>query len=107
MAKRLTSTTRVKSDEVQGKGSWVLVVNLTVDEVRALRKEAGDADADTFELGVGAIAGHIKDWNWVDEEEKPLPNPEDDPGVIGRLTMGETDFLSDILLYGDRAERKN
>lgn len=112
MARR-TSVRRYDTEEVQGEGSFVVLSSMKVKEVRALRlaskqaKAAGEDDGDAaFEGGLKILADHIVDWDWVDDGDKPLPLPKDDPNVVDELTNDEADFLSDLLTDGGQ-ETKN
>lgn len=129
MAKRRT-VVKHETDEIQGEDSYVVLSALKVKEIRNLRQVGKDErvkarawakkqsklrgvdvdeseyeGADPFEGGLEILSKHILDWNWVDDEDNPLPLPKDDPDVLGELTNDETDFLSD-LMTGDQ-ERKN
>ena len=97
---------RHDSTGVQGEGSWVIVAALTVAEMRAFRKRADEEDFDAFELGVEVLKTHVYEWNWVDDDDVPLPQPKDDPEVIDLLTDDEVDFLSGRI-QGSEAEAKN
>lgn len=104
MARRLTSTFRVESPTIQGEDSYVVFRALTVEEARAYRKTTG-SDDDVFEIGLDALRTHIVEWNWVDDAGNPLPQPREDPGVIDRLTVEETNFLAQTLIT--RPAQKN
>jgi hypothetical protein len=97
---------RHSSDEVQGDGSWVVVVALTVAEMREFRKRGEEEGFDAFELGVEVLQTHVREWNWVDDDGQPFPQPKDDPSVIDLLTDDEVAFLSS-LIQGSEAEAKN
>lgn len=109
MSKRV-SVIKYETDLVQGEGSYVVLSALKVREIRALRQkgkeaekaeEAGeDTDDAAFEGGLKILSEHVVDWNWVDDEEKDLPLPKDDPDIIDDLTNDETEFLSDLLTGG-------
>lgn len=107
---------RFFSDEVQGEGSWVLVAKFTVEEMRELRKlgklaektrEAGTDDGpDMFEVGITQLKSHIKEWNWVWDDDTPMPQPKDDPEVIEKLSDPESAYLSKCL-QGSEEDAKN
>lgn len=97
---------RHASNEVQGEGSWVITAALNVAEMRAFRKRADEEDFDAFELGVEVLKTHVYEWNWVDDDDKPFPQPKDDPEVIDLLTDAEVDFLS-ARIQGSEAEAGN
>ena len=94
------------STEVQGEGSWVLAARITVAEIRENRKASKKKAADLFELTVNALKSHIYEWNWVDDNSEPLPQPKDDPSVIDGLAEFETVFLSKCI-SGSEADAKN
>jgi hypothetical protein len=99
MAKRLTSIVRVDTPEVQGEGSWVRVRRANVEEMREKRNNPKEVDA--FEMGVALITRHAVDWNWVDDDDKPLPFPSEDPSVIEKLTDPEVAALGKAILGVD------
>jgi len=95
-----------KSDEVQGEGSFVITTAVKVREIREIRKRAADPEFDDFEGGIKLLAGHVVKWNWVDDEDKPLPCPKDDPSVIDELTNEGSEYLVGLLM-GGKDEAKN
>ena len=97
---------RHASNEVQGEGSWAIVAALTVAEMRDFRKRADEEGFDAFELGVEVLKTHVYEWNWVDDDGEPFPQPKDDPSVIDLLTDDEVEFLS-AHIQGSEAEAKN
>ena len=106
MAPKRRRVVRHASNEVQGDGSWAITAALNVAEMRAFRKRADEEDFDAFELGVEVLKTHVYTWNWVDDDDVPLPQPEDDPEVIDLLTDDEVGFLS-ARIQGSEAEAKN
>ena len=102
-------TTRVDSEEVQGKDSWVDIRRMLWKEIKALQKQRkkmeGDEEAG-FEIGSELILSHIEQWNWCDENGAPLPQPKDDPDVFDYLTDDEFSFLADAVT-GSEEDRKN
>ena len=111
---------RVFTDDVQGKGSWALVAKLTVREMRENRARItaeqdqmlkdGEITAkvtdNQFEAGIDLIRRHVKDWNWVDDDGEPLPNPKDKPEIVDDLTDEELKALGGAIL-GREVEVKN
>lgn len=100
------SVKRFDASKVQGEGAYVIVSGVKVREIRELRKHAKDESFDDFEGGVGLLAKHVVKWNFVDDEEKPLPSPKEDPTVIDELTNEEVTFLVDLLM-GESGESGN
>ncbi len=97
---------RFPSEAVQGEGSWVEVSRLTVGEAREADRLRNDPGVDSFEAVSGIYQNHVRAWNWVDDDGKPLPLPKDDPGVVDKLTDQEFAFLGDCLA-GSEEEQKN
>src|SRR3990167_1544878 len=108
---------RHKSDEVQGPGSWVDMRAVSVKEGREARKESQalfdkhgvphDTKPEDFEnypefaeeyteMTQGALATIFIHWNWVDDDDEPLPQPGD-PAVMDMLTMTEVAYLTGLL----------
>lgn len=86
------------ASEVQGEGAYVILTGIKVREIREVRKLAKTEDFDEFEGGVSLLASHIAEWNFVDDEDQPLPQPKDDPKVLDELTNEETEFLVTLLM---------
>lgn len=105
MAKR-QRLVRVPSDEVQGAGSWVIIARTTVREARAAQKATKQKDYDAFEFGIEVLRSHVREWNWVDDDDTPLAQPKDCPDVVEGLTMLEVTFLSEAI-KGSEEDAKN
>lgn len=100
MAKRLTQKYRkVDSAEVQGEGSFVVFASPTFDDIAKFGdlifsdNEATKTDAEAIKLVVPLLQRFTVNWDWVDDDGTPLPNPQEDTSVIGRLTFEEQQFL--------------
>jgi hypothetical protein len=96
------NTRRFLSSAVQGDDSYVVVTRLTVGEAKNIHKMQvargeDNPDIDSLEAVIPLYIQHIADWNWVDDDGKPLPLPKQDPGVIDQLTDQEFAYLGDIL----------
>jgi hypothetical protein len=102
-------TVRVKSDEVQGPDSFVVVRRMTVGETKEImRATAGrEAGLDTYSENGLWVADHVVEWNWTDGEGQALPFPKNDATVIDRLTNEELAFLNQAIVGRNEAERKN
>ena len=96
---------KVDSDEVQGEGSFVVLHAATLGEVIRAQKAEGGA-VDSMEFGVALLKRLVVDWNWVDDEDKPLPKPKDDPDVIDGLPLQELTFLVGALGLTELAEKQ-
>ena len=118
MAKR-QSVKKVSTEELQGEGSFVVVSAVKTKEIKTTRRlskaaeqaqkavdklrKAGDEDIedaesfDGFQAGLDMIQRHLVDWNWVDDEDVPLPKPKDHPEVVDELSTDEVTFLANLL----------
>ena len=114
---------KVFTESVQGDDSYVIVRKLTVGEAREVLRdrqrrnksamkrmsEAGQDREMTKEMIDGETADenmtwainrfkdHIREWNWVDDDGKPLPQIKDDPSVVDVLNLDEMRVLSNAL----------
>lgn len=104
---------RIDSSEVQGDGSYVVLQSPGYDALGDLLafselKAGEDGKVDVSKISpetIGAILGLLEKvvvgWNWVDDDDNPLPQPKDDPGVIRReTTQEEQNFLVANLDFG-------
>ncbi len=83
-------TYRVDSEQVQGKGSWVELVQMPHGECqRFATLNRDDPEIDTL------VRRHIAAWNWTDDEGEELPTP----AVVEDLSELERSFLINALLY--------
>lgn len=118
------SVVRHDASEVQGSGAWVEVVAVKVDEIRKLRARSQESakareayelaveerkagkdvelpdvpDFDEFEEGMNTLKSHIRSWNFVDDDGKPLPQPRENPDVVYELTSDEAKFITELLI---------
>jgi len=97
MKRRITPLTyRVPSDDVQGEGSFVDLKYITYGE----RQQSFVGGQTIDEL----LRGHVAAWDWVDNEDKPLPQP---PEGLAKLVQPEIDFLVGALFSVPKDEAKN
>lgn len=108
------SVKKINSDEVQGEGSYIVITSPKVKEMDKHRKELKPAyekmqklndsnDTESLEYlelseqietaGRDLIIRFVKEWNWVDDDENPLPPPHEE-GVLNMLTLQELKWLS-------------
>ncbi len=92
MAKR-NSTKRIDSESVQGEGSYVVLRHMKVGMWRKLKKKLDEKDADNFIIDLETIQGHVVEWDWVDDDGKPLPLPDSISVDDIDLTIEEKSFL--------------
>lgn len=113
MAKRQAILT-FDTEEVQGEGSFVKLRMPLWGEIKKQRKqlrEMEEADKSKFEIEdvkIGMtetmLINAIVEWDWVDEEDNPLPRPKDEPAVIERLLSNEIEFLA-VKLKGEEEKK--
>jgi hypothetical protein len=96
---------RIQTASVQGDDSYVVVTLPSVADIRAIAALEGQ-NAEAFDGTVKIIAEHVHEWNWVDDDDKPLPSPVADPTVVELLTTEEYKLLVQLLL-GSEETRKN
>lgn len=87
----------LNSDAVKGKSE---------SELAKLRKELETIGEKQAAMGDQLMIDHIAEWNWVDDEGKPLPLPKTNPEVIDELMNEEIRFLTRAIT-GDSEDRKN
>ena len=125
MAKR-QSIYVINSPEIQGEGSWVKVKRVEYGEAKKVRKflraldreiervkdgtsQNGKSEEDLRDEQVAYndqfISSKILAWNWVDDDDVPLPVPSQEPSVLDALDVQEMDWLSDVL--SGEHDRKN
>jgi hypothetical protein len=120
---------KLKSDEVQGEGSYVIVKRPTVADVKQWQREARELTKErkrkekelknnpeleeeleegdiVIEMSSERLAKHVVSWNWVDDDGNPLPNPHGNVEIFDILTDDEFTFLGTCLL-GSAENRKN
>jgi hypothetical protein len=100
---------RVPSDEVQGEGSFVLLRSPGFSDLQGLGdlSNLGEDEGQAIHAVVPMLARLVADWDWVDDEDNPLPKPSEQPEVIDGLTFQEQKFLVDALDLGGLTDQKN
>ena len=85
----------VDSSEVQGEGSFVKFKNISLNEILGHTQGADSkpSEAEAAQLGLRVIDDMIADWDWVDEDDNPLPVPAENPGTVGELPFQESSWL--------------
>lgn len=107
MSKRQNVKT-IPTPELQGDDSWVKLKMPTVEQFNhmlELQREseaatlAGDKTkmADMEFAARAAMSLLVIGWNWVDDDDEPLPQPAGNPEVFGKLTMEEIRFIGNHL----------
>ena len=89
MAKR-KNIIRISTESVQGEGSFVAFKRPTLDEITALAKATENAtQEEQIAYARALVSEYVVDWDWVDDDDNPLPLPQLDPSVVGKLTDTE------------------
>ena len=97
-----------KSDLVQGKGSWVKIQTPTYEDIDEVIANVDDDSAKTkMELSKALIDKLTLEWNWVDDDDIPLPQPQEDSDVIKRLPIQETLFLIGCVQMDETDQKKS
>lgn len=96
MAKR-NSIKRVDSEAVQGKDSYVVLRRLKVGGWRTLKEKSAEPEADNFALDLETIQEYVVEWDWVDDDGKPLPLD-----AVDDLTIEEKSFLIAAIFTPER-----
>jgi hypothetical protein len=99
---------RVDSTEVQGEGSYVMLLKLKHGQTWALQAEMAAASKanDTRPLE-DLLSRQVVGWNWANADGVPFALPKDDPEVLDELTEDELVFLAQSLLSVSGAKAKN
>ena len=106
MAKRLTSTFKLNTESVQGEGSFAIIRRVNVKEQRQIMEMVDNEAISAFDLGCHLLKQNVLEWNWVDDDDQPLPNPKDDTEVIELLTDDEIKILGEAI-YNSELKLKN
>ena len=93
------------SAPVQGEGSWVKVKAPTLEDVRQFSLPAEGDTGGALEFGKNMLGKLVIAWNWVDDDDKPLPEPT--PEIVAGLPYAEVQFLMEQLDLAGIADTKN
>ena len=84
---------KVDSSEIQGDGSWVTIRKVGFEIIRYQNlTDLQDADSN-MDLAYQAAKSVLYEWNWVDDNGDPFPQPKDNPEVFDELTVEEQWFI--------------
>lgn len=123
------STQKKPTPEMQGDDSWVIVRPPTVKQAREYQKKMRDVqqqldavqtaggdlakenelEDDLNLIGMRAFSTFFVEWNWVDDDEKPLDQPAENPDVFEDCTATEIKYLGNIMadMMGNEDEKKD
>jgi hypothetical protein len=97
------------STEVQGEGSWIKVRMITHGQGKMFQRAYSDIlgmkgedisterRAEFQQASDDLVVEMVFEWNWVDDDDNPLPLPKDDPTVVDLLTELEHKFIGQAL----------
>lgn len=122
------STKIIPTPEMQGDDSWIKVRPPTVKESKKHRNTlreieqqledvlnaGGDAlkeqelEDEKESLGLEFMSSFFVEWNWVDDDDKPLPQPLGNPDVFELCNAFEVKYLGELInnLMGSEDEKK-
>jgi len=98
-SRRYKSRRRIKTDDIQGEGSFVVISAMTYAHAQDLFAEDGVTLSQNFtaEQGFELLQRLILEWNWVDDDDEPLPIPSEGEGVLKGLPIEELDYLLGLI----------
>ena len=96
---------KVDSAEVQGEGSWVLLKAPTLDEIAGAELPSEGDQKQAMEFGATVLGKLVIDWDWVDDDDQPLPKPT--PEIVRALPYAEIMFLMEATELDKLADPKN
>ena len=106
MPKRINKLLRkIDSSEVQGDGSYVMMKAPTIGDIREGTIPDKSDNAASTEYAVFLLGRLVKEWNWVNDNDEPLPQPN--PDIIAELPYPEIKFLMDSLNLEGLSDQKN
>lgn len=103
---------RVQEDTIyggpQGEDAFVKIRLWTLDETTTYNR-MGEVIKDAEKINIAAkqkLAETVLEWNWVDNDGTPLPQPHNNPEVFGALLAMEIRWLV-TALQGNSKEQMN
>lgn len=120
------STQRVMSPEMQGDDSWIDITAPTMEQMKGYRKqvrplqerleqlkkegktessvEVQEINEAIGEAGKSLVSQYVKAWNWVDNDDAPLPQPAE-KGAVDTLNLREIKWIMKQFQFDD-SEKK-
>lgn len=96
---------RFDTEEIQGEGSFVVMARPTFEDLELALEGVTDlTKADEIELSKKLLDKLVVQWNWVDDDGDPLPQPSDE--VIKGLPMQETLYLVNLVKVDGLVDQK-
>ncbi len=92
------------SDEVQGEGTWVEMRRPKIGQLKRLMKlQTEEGNLEAFDGATDLLGELIIDWNWTDDDDKPLAKPGNGVSLDDLATDDEIFFLSNLI--GEEAQK--
>lgn len=98
---------KVDSADVQGEGSWVIVRNIGFEIIKSQNITELQNSDQNMDLAYQAAKSILYEWNWVNDEGEPMPQPKDNRDIFDELTIEEQWFIlkaANLDKLGDLAE---
>lgn len=96
---------------VQGDDAWAVIKQPTYGDMMALIRENGDIKADVknaannMELTANLIRKYVLSWNWVGDDNEPMPNPQSNPAIVETLTSAEVAELTSFIFDAETIKK--
>lgn len=88
---------KIESDEVQGEGSWIIVRSPNFEDLGEFdptQMEDMETNPEVAkEFGFSIAGKMVEDWNWVGDDDRPLPKPKTLDNPMSVLSMPEMMFI--------------
>lgn len=85
----------------QGPDAYLLILMPTVGETMEFQNLVAERDmtnpTDMGPVNEKFFKTFVKEWNWVDDNDNPLPQPQELESFMSILTLQELTYISDIL----------
>jgi len=96
---------QIDSSEVQGEGSYVKMKAPTIGDIYDGSLPDTSDKAANMDFAINLLGKLVKEWNWVDDDGQPLPEPSQ--AVLNGLPYAEIKFLTDALDLEGLQDQKN
>lgn len=82
---------KVDCTPVQGEGAWVILRNPVWEDFKVALDGRDPNNVNSSEVGMQLIENLVEAWNWVGDDDEPLPPPT--PEIVRGLPFQELTFL--------------
>ena len=94
--KQLTATRQQLNEAVNGEAPTI------AEELKTLLAKRDELNTQSIEF----LAPFVLEWNWVDDDDEPLPQPKEDVGVLSSLMPDELNFIANAIGGGLDDQKK-